>query len=300
MPDDGPPGSGGVPTPGPGNLWWTPQNKRNIEQTMRAYRQGLSGFERSQRAVSSAIPPMSASISGLMRDYLAHAVGLLRFGANVYGFEFTPSISIIARDLRNLQNGLTNYKTPLEQAVKEVLIPSIEQNFAEGGRPPWEPLDQATVDKHRSKIGMGATPILVRTGLLYRVATNFNIWTINQTSAVIKELPSIVWYGNVHQQGLSEGATGSKSWFKAYQVRAQNALGPHVTSQKKIDAKAWQIFDEHVAMGGMRGQKGKMNIPQRRFIVWQEEDFVKVQAIFYDWMDDVIVRRGRFIPGMPL
>src|SRR5258706_12514424 len=93
-------GVGGTPSESPEGLW-------NIG--------GLSGPERMLGAFKTtlgalggggggssvgAIAPNPATQSGQMRDYLADAVGLLRFGANVQGFEFHPSIALVAKDIR--------------------------------------------------------------------------------------------------------------------------------------------------------------------------------------------------------
>src|SRR5687767_7819156 len=93
-----------------------------------------------------SIPLFPGKESGYTRDYLARGVGLLRFGANLDHFEFKPSISILARDLRNLSLALRDFTTPLQRSVREVMIPSIRENFQRGGRPPWPRLAQTTVE----------------------------------------------------------------------------------------------------------------------------------------------------------
>lgn len=245
---------------------------------------------------SNYIPPISASINGQMRDYLMKALGLLRFGANIEAasFEFTPSIGIVARDLEKLRIGLNDFRVPLEKAIKLVMIPSIRENFDVGGRPPWEPLDmKTTVGKHRKT----AKPILVRTGKLKSAATSFQIWSITAGAATIKSLPNNVWYGYVHQEGLKGQGNVEGGWFMRYQAQARgilNAGGGRRARQKDIDRLAWQIFDTESASNLRRNEP---NIPQRRFVMFQAEDVSKIQEIFYDWIDEQIVKLGKFVPG---
>src|SRR5258705_328905 len=229
-------GVGGTPSESPEGLW-NIGGLSGPERMLGAFKGALGALSGGSGPASS-IPAIAASQSGQTRDYLSHAVGLLRFGANVQGFEFHPSIALIAKDLRSLANGLTDYRVPLKQCVDEVFIPSIRKNFQVGGRPSWEPLAQNTIDKHRDKLGLGATPILVRSGALRQNATSDEIWSINAVSAVIKDLPDDVWYGVVHQGGKVSGGNKAGKWFEPYKVRARNLLGPNV-AKSRVEKLAW-------------------------------------------------------------
>lgn len=113
--------------------------------------------------------------------------------------EFHPSPAIIAKDLRSLANDLGSFKEPLHRAIKEVLIPSFQQNFAAGGRPAWKPLADYTVEVRGS-----SKPILVRSGNLQRTMGHESIWTVTDDHAVIQKLPASVWYGVIHQAGSNK------------------------------------------------------------------------------------------------
>jgi len=157
--------------------------------------------------------------------------------------------------------------------------------------------------------------ILIRTGKLRAAATSFSIWSINEVSAVVKDLPDNVKYGYVHQEGYGQtgaakvvggsgsiggrktGGKGTADWFKPYLVRARMALGPKAFSDE-VEYTAWKLFDRRHEMPGQHIGFRQIVIPQRRFIMWQDEDMVKAQEIFYEWMDVEIVRLGKFYPGM--
>lgn len=110
--------------------------------------------------------------------------------------EFQPSPAIIAAGLLSMADNVRSAKEPLTRAVKEVMIPSFQQNFNQGGRPAWEPLAEFTIKERGS-----SSPVLVRTGRLKNTMGRTNIWTITDQHAVIERLPQDVWYGHVHQSG---------------------------------------------------------------------------------------------------
>lgn len=290
-------GPGGVPIGDPraggglsGPERWIP----SFESALRA----VTGPAASARAATGGIPPISAHVSGQMRDYLGQALGLLRFGANIEAFNFHPSIGIVARDLNRLAIGISNYKVPLTRSIKMVMIPSIRTNFQVNGRPPWEPLVQdTTVVKHREPKGLGRRPILYRTGKLKSAASSFDIWDVGENSATIRNLPESVWYGNVHQAGMQGAGNKPGSWFEGYRSRARQLLRKARPSRKDVDDLAWTLFDMATEAEGSR-RKGVVNIPQRRFILFQPDDISDIQRIFYEWLDEEIVRLGKFVPGV--
>lgn len=201
--------------------------------------------------------------------------GGLRFDRVLYaGWSFQPSPGIVAKDIDRLGIDIRSFKEPLIKAIRLVMMPSIRKNFEMGGRPEpgWPPLAEYTV-----KVRGEAWPILVRSGALKKVATSFSIWTIGQTTASIRELPSKVWYGNLHQAGY--GSIG--------QI-ARKELGPRATPQD-IQDRAMQLF-----LGARPAhQQSKIVIPQREFAVFQDEDMEKIQEIFIDWVEQRADRVGR-------
>ncbi len=104
--------------------------------------------------------------------------------------EVDPPMESIRDDLREINRDLSNMRTPLREAVRQVVIPSIDTNFQVGGRPPWTPLSEQTIER-RTRQGTG-TKILVETGKLRQAATQFSRWEIGQESAVIANWPANV------------------------------------------------------------------------------------------------------------
>lgn len=110
--------------------------------------------------------------------------------------DFYRDSLILAGDLDRLALNIRSLREPLTRAVKEVIIPSIRANFSAEGRPSWAPLALDTI-----RIRGASGPILNRTGILLRTATQFNIWKIDMDSAVIVSLDSKVKYAKYHQSG---------------------------------------------------------------------------------------------------
>lgn len=143
-------------------------------------------------------------------------------------FDFKPAPAIIARDLNKFGMDITSFRTPLKAAIKKVMIPSFRMNFDRGGRPPWQPLSEVTVEI-RGRSG----PILVRSGKLKRVMQQENIWTVTSDHAVIENLPSNVWYGILHQSGN--------------RAKAVIPARPFALIQPEDEEKIVQVFDNWLA-----------------------------------------------------
>ncbi len=195
------------------------------------------------------------------------------------GWEFQPAPGIIAKDIDRLGIDIRSYREPLTRAIRRVMMPSIRKNFDMGGRPEpgWDPLAEYTIKQRNGS----AWPILVRSGSLRRVATSFSIWSINEQTAAIKELPSKVWYGNLHQEG-----------YGSLENVARKQLGRGAT-KAAIQQKALEIFHGTSATPG--AMQTKVVIPQREFAMFQEEDQDAIQEIFADWMEERADRVGRML-----
>lgn len=192
------------------------------------------------------------------------------------GWEFEPSIGIVAKQIDKLGLDLQNTREPLVKAIRLVMMPSIKKNFIMEGRPdPWEPLAPYTEERRGGK----ARPILYRTGLLERTASSFGIWSIGADSAAVKKLPRDVWYGNIHQAGY--GSIG--------QI-ARKELGAGAT-RREIAERSAEIFSE--AGTGANRRETKFTIPQREFIMFQEQDIEDIQDVFIEWMEDKAEQVGR-------
>lgn len=111
-----------------------------------------------------------------------------------WGMAFFPPLSVIGGQVDRLADLLEETEEPLRRAVAEVMIPSFEENFSSGGRPPWTPTQEPAASLSES--------ILVRTGELMLGATSMSIWTITPDMAAIQEFPTP--YAAFHQEGTSK------------------------------------------------------------------------------------------------
>lgn len=183
-------------------------------------------------------------------------------------FDFNPSIGILARDINKLGMDIRSFREPLKRAIQQVMIPSIRQNFSAGGRPePWEELSEVT-EKFREDAGFpGSGPILVRKGTLQRNMGFLSIWQITPNFATIKELPPRIWYGKLHQSGFG----GFGDLVKRVGLAAAST---------KVD----------------QGGSPAVHIPQREFVLFQEEDKDHVYEVFSKWLAERALKSGKFIP----
>lgn len=154
--------------------------------------------------------------------------------------EVLPAKAILVGQFAYLSLSFTNFKEPLTDSIKLVVIPSINQNFADEGRPePWAELADYTLSRREDE-GFGAGPILERTGKLHRAATAFARWKITTTEAAFDSFTSTQFYGYIMQEG---------------------------------SAGFWHP-----------GGKVSGEIPARPFILVQDDDVDKIEAIFTAWI----------------
>src|SRR6266487_2850575 len=104
-------------------------------------------------------------VGGLMASYVEITPKPKRFGA-----QFIRAGAVL-KDLR----------APLEQSVRRVIIPSMQKNFFEGGRPSWEPLASETLQR-RAREDSGDT-ILHVTGRGESAALSRARWSIGMRQA---------------------------------------------------------------------------------------------------------------------
>jgi phage gpG-like protein len=196
----------------------------------------------------------------------------------VVGITFEPTIGIAAGRIATLGLKISDFKEPLEKAIRLVIIPSIQQNFRVGGRPEWEPLAEYTLKRRRDE-GYGLTP-LVKTGNLERTMTRVDIWTITKSMAILADLPQDAWYGAIHQKGY-EGAGGGRL------VRQ---------GRRKTINVLDNIVDNARASAGQQAPT-LPPIPARPFVVLQPEDEDKIMLIFIKWLEKQVLLAW---PGVPL
>lgn len=224
---------------------------------------------------------------------IASAVQSLRFDKSIQGFEFKPSLGIVAKNIDKFAMDIRSFREPLKRSVQQVMIPSFKQNFTVGGRPErWQGLSKSTITRRGS-----TGPILVRSGKLRRGVTTLNIWSITPSAATIRDLPSRIWYGKVHQAGFGgrEGNHfGSGNWFAKYERAARKSLGPYA-SEGEVTRLGFQMFDSRTLKHGAAPHSGEMSsIPARPFAVFQEEDMDKIQEVFAEWLIERARKAGVF------
>jgi phage gpG-like protein len=95
--------------------------------------------------------------------------------------EITPKPRKVGAQFIRAGAELTNLRAPLEQSVRRVVIPSIQENFFQGGRPQWEPLSDETISR-RERESTGETP-LVESGRGETHALSRARWRITRNSA---------------------------------------------------------------------------------------------------------------------
>jgi phage gpG-like protein len=190
--------------------------------------------------------------------------------SGVVGITFEPTVGIAAGRIAKLGIDIRSFRVPLERAIKQVVIPSIQANFNAGGRPEWEPLADYTL-KRRENEGSGSAP-LVRSGRLKRKMAQFNIWTISPTMAILADLPQDVWYGAVQQGGYEGKGVGRRVQAKG---RSARAVLEHITD---------------AALAGESAGGGVVPpIPARPFVLLQPEDEDKIMIIFIKWLEERVL-----------
>jgi len=175
--------------------------------------------------------------------------------------DMDPSAIIMIASFDKLGLDIRSFRVPLERSVREVMAPSLRQNFFEQGRPDqWQELAEQTVYT-KELLGYSATaPFpLVRTGKLRTVAGQINLWVIDgiEGTATV-ELPETVWYGRVHQEGGSSGGIGSIE-------RRRSRLTGQI---KEIE----------------RGVPGY--VPQRIWAIIQDRDIDAIEEVFDKWLEE--------------
>lgn len=103
----------------------------------------------------------------------------------------TYSPRMRAFQLDNLSQKLSSYEVPFTRSVREVLAPSIKQNFNDGGRPAWADLKDSTVRRK------GHNRPLIRGGkgskrLSWR-ASAFVRWSF-KSNTVEYEMPDVPYF----------------------------------------------------------------------------------------------------------
>ncbi len=110
------------------------------------------------------------------------------------------ALQLFAADMRGMAAdiaGTNRMRRPLLEIAKEVLIPSINKNFAAGGRPKrWEPA--LPISQYRTQHGGG--PTLWVTGKMKKAATRMARFKVKNNVMTYGNFPPTVWFAMVHDQ----------------------------------------------------------------------------------------------------
>lgn len=129
---------------------------------------------------------------------------------------FDPALALLIADFMSVD--FSDMKVPLTKIVKDVMVPSIQENFVQGGRPAWRPLSDSTTWVRNPSNGgpqlitpgtrtrkvsgpaFGDNVPLVKSGALMAAATSVDAWTITDQDATAENLGDAP-YGAFHQVG---------------------------------------------------------------------------------------------------
>lgn len=112
---------------------------------------------------------------------------------------FFPQVQALLKDVEDMDRRFDDFRRPLRQSLTEVIIPSIEKNFAVQGRPKWKPLAPSTVASRKGRTG----PILRRTGALHQAVVSYDNWEVT-SEMVTLDYTAIPIYGVYHQLGTTK------------------------------------------------------------------------------------------------
>ena len=108
--------------------------------------------------------------------------------------------------------GANRMREPLLKIGREVMSPSIERNFAVGGRPnKWE---QSGTSRYREAKGdaSGSSSPLWVTGKMKRSAGAFARWRVKNNELTYGYFPATIWYAPVHDKGSTKAQVPQRAF----------------------------------------------------------------------------------------
>jgi len=150
-------------------------------------------------------------------------------------FDFHPSMTSMAARTALFAADIRSFREPLNRSVREVMIPSIQENFDAEGRPPWQELAEGTISQRGA-----AHPILQRSGALRRAAIALARWAIDSESAVYIASSGPVAYAAIHQFGGGD-------------IPARPFVGMQPEDEEKIDRVFSTWIGERLVRSGLSG-----------------------------------------------
>jgi phage gpG-like protein len=146
-------------------------------------------------------------------------------------FSWRPAVEVLASGFDKMGTSIRSYKVPLNKSIKEVMSPSIAENFASGGRPSWTPLADFTIQKK------GHDTILYETGTLAKRAPQYNNWTVDGPAGEARLDRLRTTYGYFHQEGFVNHWTGTFT-----PARTWAMFQPE--DEEAIEAIFWEFLEE--------------------------------------------------------
>jgi hypothetical protein len=117
----------------------------------------------------------------------------------------------LERDVAQLAGDFSKnggFRQPLLRIGKEVVGPSIAQNFESGGRPAWAPTEAPTEQQYRKATNAGGRPTMMVTKKLYNAAKAFARISVKANNMTYGNFPARAWYGVVLDRASSSQAAG--------------------------------------------------------------------------------------------
>lgn len=153
---------------------------------------------------------------------------------------WNPALTLVASGFDTMATSVKSFKEPLSRSIREVAAPSIRENFASEGRPPWTPLTEFTIEKK------GFDTVLQETGALASKAGQLNNWTIDGIAGEARLDKLSVEYGYYHQEGYTNHWTS-----KFVPARTWAMFQPE--DEERIEVIFWEWLEERwdrdVALG---------------------------------------------------
>lgn len=94
---------------------------------------------------------------------------------------------------------VNDFSEVFEEIAQDIISPSIKQNFEVGGRPPWRPLADSTIQRKSAEGVPNPAKILVHSGAMETAATDHYNYQI--TKDEMRAAPWGIHYWGYHQVG---------------------------------------------------------------------------------------------------
>lgn len=165
--------------------------------------------------------------------------------------DIKPLPLILVGQFESLAASVRSFREPLEDAVRTVVMPSIEKNFRVEGRPHWELLSEQTL-LNREYYGYPPGPILQRSKKGKRSAVAFARWKFTKETAFYgASFPPTSKYMPIHQIADIETVNVGMGGF-ASELPGRSFAIIQDEDQPKIEKVFERWFQKRLATHGFR------------------------------------------------